>query len=127
MSLTRPNAKSISYQPNIIAIRQQYQRIPREPSYRPFRACVSISFPNPGRCPGLSPITPLGLKTNYPDQRVFRPIVAPVFRPNAAPVFPSRGHQSSAPKGHRSSAPTGPNVIAQGNALGERPDKNPKP
>jgi|GEM_PF-2457260 len=36
-------------------------------------------------------------------------------------------HRSSAPKGHRSSAPTGHNVIAQGNALGKRPHKTPRP
>ena len=32
-------------------------------SFRPFRACDSKLVPNPGRCPGLSPVTPLGLKT----------------------------------------------------------------
>jgi len=83
-----PNAKSISYQPNIIAIHQQYQRIPRASSYRPFRACASNSFPNPGRCPGLSPFTPLGLKTNYPNQPVFRPIVAPIFGPHRGTGLP---------------------------------------
>ena len=85
MYLARPNAKSISYQPNIIAIDQQYQRIPREPSYRPFRACISNSFPNPGRCPGLSPFTPLGLKTNYPDAPVFRPKGAQCDSPGQRP------------------------------------------
>jgi hypothetical protein len=49
----------------------------------------------------------LGLKTNYLD--------APVIRPNGAPILRPIGARASAPKGH--------NVIAQGNALGKRPDK----
>jgi hypothetical protein len=51
------------------------RRAPCVASFRPFRACDSYLVPNPGRCPGLSPVTPLGLKTTSEVAVRIRPYV----------------------------------------------------
>jgi hypothetical protein len=56
----------------------QYQRDARLawPRTAPSGLAILNLIPNPGRCPGLSPDTPLGLKTTSEVDLRFRPDVA---------------------------------------------------
>gem|GEM_PF-5906225 len=46
------------------------------PGFAPSGLAILNLVPNPGRCPGLSPVTPLGLKTTSGVDLRFRPDVA---------------------------------------------------
>jgi hypothetical protein len=73
--------------------------------FRPFRA-TSIRRITPGRCPGLSPLAPLGplqTRTSQTNPRTPDPPPTHAPPPDARPAV---------------AAPSGPHAIAQGNALG---------